>query len=558
MQRNLPRLANNKYDVLVLGGGIYGVWCAWDAALRGLSVALVDKGDFGHATSSNNLKIVHGGLRYLQHGDLRRMRESIRERRILMQIAPHLVHPLPFVMPTYRDAFPGKGIMALVLAMNDLIGFDRNRSDDPHKHLPGGRVISKSECLRLLPGIDARGLTGGAVWYDCQMSNSDRLLLSALRSATKAGAEAANYVEAVGFLTERNRVTGIRAKDVLTGQNFDIKATVVVNTSGPWASRVLGLVQGRRHEHKLSKAMNVVTKHRILTGYAAGVSSRFGFKDRDAVINKGSRLLFITPWHNNSIIGTTHVPYEGGPENFRVTDRDIRDFVIQINEAYPAINLKREDVSFFHGGLLPASGAVNGTGSVSLLKQHRILDHMKEDGIEGLVSVIGVKFTTARAVAQRAMDLACRKLDRGATPKSLTEITPVHGGDIDFLDQFVARETGKRPAGMNPEVVGGLIRNHGSAYTELLAYLARDPVCGEPVGHATPVIKAEVLHGIREEMAQKLADVVMRRTQLGSVGFPGETPLRACAAIMSREMGWSEARTIQELDEVRTIFTPAD
>ncbi|TMB72951.1 MAG: FAD-dependent oxidoreductase, partial [Chloroflexi bacterium] len=126
MQRNLPRLANNKYDVLVLGGGIYGVWCAWDAALRGLSVALVDKGDFGHATSSNNLKIVHGGLRYLQHGDLRRMRESIRERRILMQIAPHLVHPLPFVMPTYRDAFPGKGIMALVLAMNDLIGFDRN------------------------------------------------------------------------------------------------------------------------------------------------------------------------------------------------------------------------------------------------------------------------------------------------------------------------------------------------------------------------------------------------------------------------------------------------
>ena len=558
MQRNLPSLANNKYDVLVLGGGIYGVWCAWDAALRGLSVALVDKGDFGHATSSNNLKIIHGGLRYLQHGDLGRMRESIRERSILMQIAPHLVHPLPFVMPTYRHDMPGKAIMALALAMNDLVGFDRNRSKDPHQRLPGGRVISRSECLRLLPGLDARDLTGGAVWYDCQMSNSDRLLLSALRSATKAGAEAANYVEAVGFLMERNRVTGIQAKDVLTGQKFDVRATVVVNTSGPWASRVLGLVQGCRDEHKLSKAMNLVTKHRLLTGYAAGVSSRFGFKDRDAVINKGSRLLFITPWHNHSIIGTTHVPFEGGPEDFKITERDIRDFVRQIDEAYPAINLKREDVSFFHGGLLPANGAVNGTGNVSLAKRHRILDHTKEDGIDGLVSVIGVKFTTARAVAQSAMDLACRKVDSSCAPKSLTERTPVHGGDMGFLDPFVARETRKQPCGMSSDVVRALIGNYGSAYTELLRYPAQDPAWGEPLGRETAVIKAEVLHGIREEMAQRLADVVMRRTLLGSAGFPGETPLRACAAIMSQEMGWSETRTIEELDEVRTIFTPAD
>ena len=558
MRRNLRCLADYKYDVLVVGGGIYGVWCAWDAALRGLSVALLDKGDFGHGTSANNLKIIHGGLRYLQHGDLRRMRESIRERSILMQVAPHLVHPLAFVMPTYRHARPGKAMMAAALAMNDLVGFDRNRSKDPQKRLPAGRVVSRGECLRLLPGIDARELTGGAIWYDCQMSNSDRFILSVLRSAAEAGAETANYVEVVGFRVERNRVTGVRARDVLADQEFDVRAEVVVNTSGPWADRVLGLVKGCGLAQRFSKAMNLVTRRRIHAGYAVGVSSRLQFNDHDAVMDKGARLLFVTPWHKGSIIGTTHLPFEGGPEDYRVTESDIRDFVRQINEAYPAIDLKREDVSFFHGGLLPANGGLNGTDGVSLLKRHRVVDHMTEDRIEGLVSVIGVKFTTARAVARSVVDLVCRKVGRGSAPRSLTEKTAIHGGQIDALDQFLARETRRRPHGMDADQVGGLIHNHGSAYTELLGYLDQAPVWGEPLGDGTAVIKAEVLHGIREEMAQKLGDVVMRRTQLGSTGHPGEPCLRACADIMSREMGWNEARTRKELDEVRAIFSPTE
>ena len=558
MRRNLAALSNNVYDVLVLGGGIYGAWCAWDAVLRGLSVALVDKGDFGHATSSNNLKIIHGGLRYLQHGDIRRTRQSISERRILMQIAPHLVHPLPFVMPTYRHAMPGKAAMALALAMNDCIGFDRNRSIDPQKHLPRGRVISKGECLQLFPGIDPLELTGGAMWYDCQMSNSERMILSVLRSAATAGAEAANYVEAAGFLMQGNRVSGVKAKDTLAGEEFDIRAKIILNTSGPWASQVLGLANGCRLEHNLSKAMNLITKRQLLGGYALGVYGKFTFKDRDAVINKGSRLLFITPWNGRSIIGTTHLPFEGGPEKFRVTERDIRDFLRQINEAYPAINLKREDVAFFHGGLLPANGPGNGKESVSLLKRHRIVDHSKEDGLEGLVSVIGVKFTTARSVARKVVDLACLKLGTGTAPESMTERTPVHGGDIDLLDEFLARAIRNRPYGMSPDLMRSLIYNHGSAYTELLRYLDKDPRWGEPLGASAPVIKAEVLHGIREEMAQKLSDIVMRRTQLGSAGHPGEPCLKASADIMSREMGWNERRTMKELDEVRAIFAPGD
>ena len=172
MDRDLTQLANHKYDLIIIGGGIYGACVAWDATLRGLSVALVEKADFGHATSANSLKTIHGGLRYLQQLDIKRMRESIRERRTLMRIAPHLVHPLPCLMPTYGHLTKGRAVMALALKVNDLVSFDRNRLEDPQKHLPKGRVISRQECLQLLPNIVREGLTGGAVWHDAQVYNS--------------------------------------------------------------------------------------------------------------------------------------------------------------------------------------------------------------------------------------------------------------------------------------------------------------------------------------------------------------------------------------------------
>ncbi len=204
---------------------------AWDATLRGLSVALVDKADFGAATSVNSLKMIHGGLRYLQHADFRRMRASIRERRTLMQIAPHLVAPLPVLLPTYGHGLQGKAVLAAALLLNDVIGWDRNRLCDPQKHIPRGRVISKRACLQQLPGLDPRGLTGGAIFYDAQVHHSERLTLAFLQSAAQAGAQLANYVEATGFHLDRDCVTGVSACDVLTGNRFDIRP-------GPWSMRL--------------------------------------------------------------------------------------------------------------------------------------------------------------------------------------------------------------------------------------------------------------------------------------------------------------------------------
>lgn len=553
MHRDLAQLARREYDVLVIGGGIYGVCIAWDAILRGLSVALVEKGDFGHATSANSLRVIHGGLRYLQHADLHRMRLSMREQRVFMHMAPHLVHPLPVLLPTYGHLLRGREMFSLALLINRLVGWDLHRLDDPQKHLPHGRVISKLECLRLFPGVEARSLTGGVIVYDCQMSSSERLVLGFVQSAIRAGADLRNYVEVTAPLSEGDRLKGVQARDVLTGDALAIRARIVVNASGPWMDWVLGRLNGHHAQPKkaLSKAFNLLINPQLLPGYAVGVYGQSHFEDQDAILHKGSQLLFITPWHNRSLIGTAHLPYDGDPDDFHLTEEDIEDFLLEINKAYPTAGLKRQHVCSTYGGLLPASG--DRTSSVQLVKHYRIRDHGEEGSLDGLISVVGVKFTEARYVADKVVDLVFKKLGKTA-PKSTTAITPLHGGQIQRLEAFVAQEVRRRSGEVGAEVVQHLISRYGSAYPAVLKYLGSDVASGQPLTDMSLVIKAEVLHGVREEMAVKLADVIFRRTALGMAGHPGDSCLRDCARIMAQELGWSSAKAQSEVEETRVAF----
>jgi glycerol-3-phosphate dehydrogenase len=560
MKRNLATLVNTTYDVLIIGGGIYGVWTAYDAAQRGLSVALVEKGDFGGATSSNSLKIMHGGLRYLQHADFKRIRESIRERSILMRVAPHLVHPLPCLMPTYGHGMKGKDALQIALMMNDLVSFDRNsRIEDPQKHLPAGRIISKEEVQRLIPGVETKNLNGGALWYDCLAHNTERLLLSILHSATKAGAEAANYVEVIGFDKQKNRVTGVRARDVLTGDELDIRAKITINNGGPWVDRVLNLVNGGYPKRKFlpSKTMNLVIKRQLIPQYAVGVSSKFEFKDKDALISKGARALFIVPWRNHSLVGTTHFPFTGDADHFTITEKDIHEFINEVNAAYPPAGLKRDDVSFFYAGLLPMAPNSDHQGDVRLVKHYTICDHRKEDGLEGLVTVVGVKYTTARDVAAKTIDLIFKKLGH-QPPRCRTGVTPLHGGAIAQLDAFIAQEESKPPYGLNPKIIEPLIRNYGASYSEVLKCVDASPEAAKTVTPESTVLKAEVLYGIREEMAQKLVDVIRRRTELGSAGYPGDEAVQSCANLIAAELGWNHQRVQREIEEAKAVYRTAN
>ena len=555
MKRNLLALTDSVYDLLVVGGGIYGACVARDAAMRGLSVALVEKSDFGAATSANSLKIIHGGLRYLQHADFMRMRESVKEQQVLMRLAPHLVHPLPVLIPTYGHWLQGKEALALALLANHWISFDRERLVRPQSYLPRGRVISKSEVLQLAPGIRQRGLTGGAIFYDAQMSNSERLIFSFLRSAEQAGAQLANYTEVSGFLKEKDAVIGVHARDILTGDQLQIRAKTVVNTCGPWVSSILDSLRGHATQQSkgqvlFAKAMNVLTRP-FFRRHAVGVAGKNRYDDADAVLNKGNRFFFITPWRGFSLIGTAQIAYDGNPEDCKASDEEIGNFLRDVNQAYPAAALKREDIVFIHSGLLPSTGICRTTGDVQVAKHYQIYDHRRE-GIKGLLSVVGVKYTTARSVAEKVVDHVFESWGQ-KPPQSPSSYTPLHGGRIEQFESFLRTHIKDRPSSLSEEEMNHLVSNYGSAYQEVLRYL--DAPRATTSGDRCPVLRAEVLHGIRDEMAQKLSDVVFRRTDLGTAGHPGNEVLNFCAEVMGEELGWNQSRTHHELQDVNKIFS---
>lgn len=554
MQRNLTTLSDEEFDVVIVGGGIYGVFAAWDAALRGLSVALVEKGDLGHATSWNTLRIIHGGLRYLQHADLRRMRQSIRERQVFLRIAPYLVRPIPFFIPTYGHALRGKAVLAVALSVNDVVSFDRNRLNDPPRRLPRSRVISRRECLRTFPRIESGGLTGAAIYYDCQMSSSERFVLSVARAASRAGAQLANYAEVVGFLGDGHRVSGVRVHDGISGTEFDVRGRTVLNTAGPWADTVLDLLPGDRKgpRVRLSKAFNLYVDRDLTGGYALGVYSKSRFKDRDALLDKGSRLFFLTPCGRGSMIGTVHQPHDDSPDACGVTEVEINTFLDDVNRAFPAADLKREDVRLAFSGLLPMKPNRSPSAEVQLVKHSQVRDHSVEDGVEGLVSVVGVKFTESRRVAERAIDLVTRKL--GVSPsRSRTATLAVHGGEIERVDDFLADQIRRQSPRLDEGSVRHLVSRYGSAYDEVLESLDNGPPAQRPLEEAV-LFEAEVRHAIRHEMAQKLEDVVFRRTALAAVGHPGDDRIASCARVMARELDWQESRTRREVEETQAAF----
>ena len=262
MKRNLTRLSENVFDVLIIGGGVYGLFTAWDAALRGLSVALLDKGDFGNATSYNSSRMIHGGLRYLLRGNVRRAHALAKEQTTLMRIAPHLVSPLPILVPIYDQTAVSSRLVSLVLALNNIISPERSRQGE--SIIPRHRMLSKDEVIRMFPEAAVKGLSGGLVFYDAQLLSSERLIVSVLRSASAAGVLASNYVQVTDFVRQKRRIIGVKAKDLLSGEQFEIGARLVINAVGPWTSSLLKLLgeSSPLAEGELSKSFNVVVSRR--------------------------------------------------------------------------------------------------------------------------------------------------------------------------------------------------------------------------------------------------------------------------------------------------------
>ena len=530
--RDLSRFDGNVYDVLVVGGGIQGLACAYEAASRGLRVALVEAGDFGSGASFNHQKTAHGGLRSLGAGHLQRARESIRERRALARIAPWFLRPLPFLVGTYRSFTKNRLALRAAFKVDGWLGRRRNEGLEPELHLPIARLVSKAATLRLFPGIRQEGLTGGAQWYDYQMVEADRLTLSFADAAERAGADLANYVEAIEVIRDAGRIAGMLARDRLTDRTLEIKSRLTLNAAGARAGEVMELF-GTTRPFPLVKAMNLVTS-RPARDMALAAPARDG------------RMLTLVPWRGRAIVGTSQSAQFVQPGDLTVTSAEVDAFIADANIAFPALKLSAADVTLVHRGNVPASGD-SGT-TADLKPSAEIVDHAN-----GAVTVIGVKFTTARAVAERAIETLARRLHR-RLPRSRTAITPLPGAAIAD-HEALAIETARD---LHMDVPLPLIRHLISLYAEGAAEIIRlvheRPDLSEPLCAGTNTIKAEVIHTIRHEMAVRLTDILIRRTSLGSAGPPPAEAVQTAARVAQAELGWDASRTSAEIATVKSFY----
>jgi glycerol-3-phosphate dehydrogenase len=514
------------------------VTIAYDAAQRGLAVALVERDDFGSGSSFNHLRTIHGGLRYLQSAAIGRARESMRERRTLARIAPHAVEPLSFALPLYRSAMRGKTAMRLGFLADRVVSFGRNRGVPQALRLKGGRVVGRGDAVQRFPGLRRQGLTGAAVWWDYITPESDRLTFAWAMAAAEHGATLLNHVEVQAPLVDGRRITGVRAVDGLTGQAIEISARITINATGGSVDALLKPT-GASVGVPFLKAVNLVTR-RDAGEEALGGKSKSG------------RHLFLVPWRERALFGTWESARACSPDDRSVSSAEIASFIDELNHAFPSLDLSAADVTLVHRGIVPA--VQKSRGRVSLEGHEIVRDHATDaGGVDGIVSVAGTKYTTARAVAERVTDLILVKLQR---PKVAcrTAITPLPGGSVRDVSLAIAEARREHDAGLPSDTIPHLIHAFGSRYRDVLEIAGGRQELRTRLAADSPVIGAQLLWAARHEMAVTLADAVVRRTPLGALGNPGELALTRAADIVGDELGWSAGQKAAQIAAVAAFY----
>jgi len=539
MKRDLQSLSQH-FDLLVIGAGTHGACIARLAAQGGLKVALIEKGDFGAATSRNSAKLLHGGLRYIQHFDVPRIRESMIAQRAWFRYAPHLVRPLQFVIPTYGYATRGPAALAAGILAFHMIAAGRNAGIRSGVRLPPSGVMSRRSLVTAYPMLARDDVTGGAYWYDGQMLDAVRLTIELVLDAVEAGAVAINHLECVSFLNGSAGVVGAVARDALSGRELEVRAGVTINATGPWVDHLLECgppaVRGGRST-SWTRNINLVTRPLYAADVALGVASH---RASDAAIGKSKRLFFMSPWQGCTVVGTTHDLCADHPDAIAAPAQVVAGFIDEVNEAMPGTGLKAEDVHSVHLGLTPSEDSDEGRAKRSLL-----VDHEARQGVLGLISVAGIKYTTAPVVAAHAVDLACRKLGKPAARQPFEQ--PASGAPDGDLPEWSA-------VGYEHESAAG----REFAWTQRI-FGQRAAACladGSRADPMTPeqVLRCRVKYGIEHEMVVRLTDAVLRATDSAERGLMTGAQLEWCADTMQAALGWTAEHRQAEMAATRTAL----
>ncbi len=511
------------HDLIVIGGGITGAGVARDAALRGLSCLLLEKGDFASGVTSKSTRLIHGGLRYLANFEVDLVAESLRERAILRRQAPYLIHPLPILIPIYKEDPHGRAIMSIGIHLYDLLSHEK---DIPHYF-----TSNKEKTLGFAPHLSREGLTGSALFYDHQIMMPERLVMENIVSARKAGAVLLNY-HRVEKIEEQDAIT-VTVRDVLSGGTKAFRSKVLVNAAGPWIDTVRQA--GDINDHKIihpTKGIHLVLPK--LSEQALFVTSRDG------------RMFFIIPFGAYSLIGTTDTEYRGDLDEVHARKDDVDYLLTESRRVLPGMNLAKESILYTYAGVRPL--AFSGASESKISRKHRVI---KEGKTGRIITIAGGKLTTYRNMAKDTVNAVCKAL--GRTAPCVTDKQPLPGGLPVSYEEYMrdaVPELASRYA-LASDTVRHLISFYGARAGDVLELARKEPSLRAPIASDSRDLYAQVLFGLREEGAKTISDIVLRRMHLGISAGRGDQQAEKIAALAGRELGWSDEEKKQRVAEFR-------
>jgi glycerol-3-phosphate dehydrogenase len=521
-------VAKQQFDVIVIGGGINGAGIAREAALAGYRTLLVERHDFGAGTTSRATRLIHGGLRYLEHGEFGLVYESLGERETLVREAPHLVRPLQLLIPVYRgDARPPWKVRA-GLALYDALSF--------RKSLPRHRAMPPRALARYEPGLSRDGLRAAYLMSDAQVEFPERLVIEAVRDFTGAGGVALNHVAAVGLASPGGVLRGVRLRDECGGAEVEVVSKVVVNAAGPWADEVLAGSDAERHERLIggTKGSHLVVDWAGAPKHAVFASAR-----------EDGRPFFILPWYRYTLVGTTDIRYDGDPSEARCTPDELRYLLDEATRLFPSTPLRAEHVLYTYSGVRPLPYTPKGDES-SITRSHFVIDHAKRGGPAGLLSVVGGKLTTYRSLARAGL----AAVRRHASPSGVSE----EGGG--------KREDDRAGTGAWRLETGSPLAMYGARAHEVRSLIDADAALAEPICEHNPEVLAQVAYAVEREHARTPGDVLLRRLPCGWSACHALDGAERAAGVMASRLGWDDARVASEVAayerEVKRTLVPVD
>jgi glycerol-3-phosphate dehydrogenase len=525
--RDLSQIQQTEYEVIVIGGGINGAGVARDAALRGLKTILVEQNDFASGSSSWSSRLIHGGLRYLEYLEFPLVRESLKEREILLRIAPHLVAPLQLTIPIYGDRSRPFWQIKAGMILYDFLSYD--------KTLPSHRMLPQKQFKQLFRTLESENLVGGSQYYDAQVALAERLCLENMISAQNAGAIALNYLEVTELPITDDRITGVVCLDKLSGEQIAISASqdaVIINTAGPWIDQVCQRGSKGGNPSPIGDChKNGGTKgsHIVVDSFPGAPATTLYVEAKS-----DGRPFFIIPWLGKYLIGTTDLAYKGDLKQIKA-DNDEIDYLLQeTNSVIPTANLSRDDLKFTYAGVRPLPNS-EGQKPGSITRKHIIVDH-RQEGIANLFSLIGGKLTTYRQVGEEIVDLILKRMKRSPIPCQ-TDSLPLPGcifPDDTRIQQTIEQYT----SSLSITTIYYLFSVYGAIAIEVLALTQENPGLREQISPDSPDIKAQIVYAVTNESAHTLVDILRRRTTLAMNGNYGLDLLPVVTETLQKYCDW--------------------